>query len=40
MALFKFYSPVVAQCRYGHRMRGKAPDIAKSLKERLGKEFH
>ncbi|XP_070491328.1 large ribosomal subunit protein mL38 [Chironomus tepperi] len=35
MTLLRFCSPIVIQARHGHRMRGKAPDVAKSLKERL-----
>lgn len=40
MTLLRFCSPIVIQARHGHRMRGKAPDVAKSLKERLGKRFY
>ena len=40
MALFRFFSPVVVHARHGHRMRGKAPDIARSLNERLSEFFY
>lgn len=36
---FKNYSPLLSQVRLGHRLRGKPPGVAKSLKQRLGKDI-
>lgn len=36
---FKNYLPLFSQVRFGHRLRGKPPGVAKSLAQRLGKEI-
>jgi hypothetical protein len=33
----KTYSPLLSQVRLGHRLRGKPPGVAKTLKQALGK---
>lgn len=37
---FKPCSPLLMFVRYGHRLRGKRPGVAKSLAQRLEGEFH
>lgn len=35
----KTYVPILSHVRLGHRLRGKPPGVAKSLKQRLGNFF-